>query len=96
MLEILTKFSYNTEDDGILIASFFACASLAFFIGRFVFGNPKLKAPRIGKDPHGFFALAKARADFLINGRKLAEDGYSKVSDCGTASRRLCEIKMGT
>jgi len=86
MLQTLANFSNNARDEKVLIVSFFVCASLAFFIGRFVFGSPKLKAPRIGKDPHGFFALAKARADFLVNGRKLAEDGYSKVSDCVTAA----------
>jgi hypothetical protein len=96
MLETITKFSSNTENERILLASFFVCASLAFFVGRLVFGNPKLKAPRIGKDPHGFFALAKARADFLVNGRKLAEDGYSKVRDRATASRRLWKTKIGT
>ena len=35
--------------------------------------------PRIGMSPYGLFALQKARADFLVNGRHLVEEGYEKV-----------------
>jgi hypothetical protein len=56
------------------------CSLLAFWL-LLIPRKPRLHIPRIGKSPHhGIFALATARADFLVNGRRLAEEGYRKVS----------------
>ena len=58
----------------------FLFALIVFLIGKIVFKPSRLRIPRIGRAPNGPFGLAKARADFLIHGRQLAEDGYSKVN----------------
>jgi hypothetical protein len=57
----------------------FICALAAFAIEYALLRAPRPKVPRIGKEPTGVVALAKARADFFVNGRHLAEEGYSKV-----------------
>ena len=57
----------------------FTCAFVFIGINTVVPKAPKLHIPRVGKSNKGFFGLAKARGDFLVNGRRLAEEGYSKV-----------------
>lgn len=56
------------------------CTLIAFLIQTVRFKSPKLNIPRIGKSPSGLFGLANARADFLVNGRKLVEEGHKKAS----------------
>lgn len=56
-------------------------AFISYLIHQTYRGTPgSSKFPRIGKDPHGPFALIVARRDFLRNGARLIEEGYRKVS----------------
>ncbi|CAG8971545.1 hypothetical protein HYALB_00005441 [Hymenoscyphus albidus] len=54
---------------------------IAFILQSLFLKGPKLNLPRIGKSPHGLFGLANTRADFMINGKSLVEEGYRKASD---------------
>jgi hypothetical protein len=54
---------------------------IAFVIARVFREASKLHAPRIGRAPNLFGGRAKARAEFLANGKILAEDGYTKVRE---------------
>ena len=54
------------------------CGLTAILVQEFLSHRKKLQIPRIGKDPKKV-GLAAVKADFLANGHKLLEDGYSKV-----------------
>lgn len=43
-------------------------------------GFRRVKAPRVGKNPW-FYGLARARADFFKNGKRLTEEGYRRYKD---------------
>ena len=76
---------YLITDFGKCVLWSCACALIFLGIDRIVSKSLNLHIPRIGKASNGFFGLARARADFLINGRRLAEEGYSKVRSVVTA-----------
>lgn len=38
-------------------------------------------APRIGQRPDAFGGRAKGRAEFLVYGKRFAEEGYAKVRE---------------
>lgn len=69
-----------------LIVCCFVCILVALVIRR---RANRLRVPRIGKSPSGLFGLAKARADFLLNGRRLAEEGYAKARTFSMVTGRI-------
>ena len=54
------------------------CGLTAILAQEFLNYGKKLRIPRVGKDPKKV-GVAAVKADFLANGHKLLEDGYSKV-----------------
>ncbi len=78
MLQKLGRQFYAVNSN--IVQGFIVCCLVCICIALVIRSRAsRLRVPRIGKSPSGLFGLAKARADFLLNGRHLAEEGYSKA-----------------
>ena len=60
--------------------SVFGCLVTYYLISNICEWSRRVRAPRVGKNPW-FSGLARARADFFRNGRRLTEDGYNRYKD---------------